>query len=339
MTTLVTGGTGFLGEHLVRTLAARGETVRVAVRGTYEPPRVDPQGDGSVQILHTDVIADPAHRADGLPLAEALAGCATVYHLAGSVSRDPAAGQTMMRIHVDGTRRVLEAAKAAGVRRVVVASSSGTLAVSKTAEPIPDETWPHATELVARWPYYLSKIYQEKLALDLGRELGLEVVIVNPSLLLGPGDRRQSSTGDVLRFLRRQIPSVPSGGLSFVDARDAAEATVAAMERGRPGERYLLGGPNWTFAEFFGRLERASKVRAPFLRLPSSLSRHAASLMEQVYKKLDRDPPVDRVSVEMAELFWYCDSTRAKNELGFEARDPAETLDATIRYLRTHARI
>src|SRR5207302_9724248 len=135
------------------------------------------------------------------------------------VSRDPDDGQRMMRVHIDGTRRVLEAAAAAGVRRVVLASTSGTIAVSRKAEVL-DETAPHPTDIVSGWPYYLSKIYQEKLALDLGATLGLEVIVVNPSLLLGPGDERTSSTGDVRRFLRREIPVVPEGGVSFVDARD-----------------------------------------------------------------------------------------------------------------------
>ena len=326
--TLVTGGTGFLGEHVVAALVDRGvDDLRVLVRGTYEPLH-----RGEVKIVRGDI-------GSGGALGEALAGCETVYHLAGTVSRDPAAGQAMMRVHVDGTRRVLEAAHAAGVRRVVIASSSGTIAVARDPEPILDERAPFATEIVSNWPYYLSKIYQEKLALEAGAKLGLEIVIVNPSLLLGPGDRRQSSTGDVLKFLRRQLPVVPDGGLNFVDARDAAAATVSAMERGRPGERYLLGGPNWTFAEFFGRLERASKVRGPWLKLPPSLSKRGASLVEHLYRKLDREPPVDRTSVEMSEVYWYCDSSRAARELGFEARDPSETLDATIRWLRTHTRI
>lgn len=330
--TLVTGGTGFLGEHVVQTLVARGaQDLRVLVRGTYEA-----LGDGTAKILRGDVVQD---RPGDTPLAEALEGCAEVYHLAGIVSRDPAAGQSMMRVHVDGTRRLLEAAKAAGVRRVVIASSSGTHAVSQSSEPILDEEAPYATEVVSNWPYYLSKIYQEKLSLDRAASLGLEVVIVNPSLLLGPGDRRQSSTGDVLKFLRRQIPVIPDGGLNFVDARDAAAATVAAMERGQPGRRYLLGGPNWTFREFFGRLERMSKVRGPWLKLPAELSKAGATMMEHLYRKLDREPPVDAISVEMGQVYWYCDSTRATRELGFDPRDPGETLDDTIRYLRAHARI
>jgi dihydroflavonol-4-reductase len=239
----------------------------------------------------------------------------------------------MMRLHVDGSRALMHAAKTAGVRRVVVASTSGTIAVARDDAPR-DESAPYATEVVSGWPYYLSKIYQEKLCLELGKQLGLEVVVVNPSLLLGPGDRRLSSTGDVQKFLQRRIPVVPEGGLNFVDVRDAAVATAAAMARGRAGERYLLGGTNWSFAEFFGRLSRVAKVAPPRLKLPSELSRLGASVLEHVYKRIGREAPVDRQSVEMGEHFWYVDASRAERELGFEVREPAETLTDTVRYLR-----
>jgi dihydroflavonol-4-reductase len=340
---LITGGTGFLGEHLARVLLARGDEVAVLSRGPADSLR-----DLGAEVIAGDVVRDlqlpsppavKAKRGQGRAAATsdlhtALAGREVVYHLAGFVSRDPDDGQRMMRVHVDGTRRVLEAAKQAGVGRVVIASTSGTIAVSRDPEPILDERAPYPMELISGWAYYLSKVYQEKLALDLGRSLGLEVVIVNPSLLLGPGDARQSSTGDVRRFLRREVPVVPDGGLSFVDVRDAAHATVAAMDRGRPFERYLLGGPNWTFAEFFGRLERISKVRRPWLRLPPAAQRTGATILQHLYRAVNRAAPIDRVSVEMAQRFWYCDSTKAERELGFVARDPSETLDETVRDLR-----
>ena len=327
---LVTGGTGFLGEHVVRCLTGQGEANgaqgrhQVTVIARSRSPVL--AGLADVELIRGDIMT-------GDELARAMDGCRHVFHLAGVVSRDPDDGQRMMRIHVDGTRRVFEQAKKAGVQRIVVASTSGTVAVSDLEEVL-DETAGYATELVAGWPYYVSKIFQEKLAFQLGTELGIEVVCVNPSLLLGPGDRRQSSTGDVLRFLRRQLPVLSEGGINFVDARDAALATVAALDRGRPGERYLLGGPNWTMAEFFGRLERAAKVRGPRIRLPQKLSLASASLIEHLYRWRDREPPVDRISVEMGYHYWWCDSSKAERELGFVARDPSLTLIDTIRYLR-----
>jgi dihydroflavonol-4-reductase len=270
---------------------------------------------------------------DGPELDQALAGASAVFHLAGAVSRDPDDQQRMMRLHVDGTRRVLERMAAAGVKRMILASTSGTIGVSKNEE-ILDESAPYAEEIVAGWPYYASKIFQERLAFEHGPKLGIEVVAINPSLLLGPGDRRLSSTGDVRKFIKRQIPVMPKGGINFVDARDAAAATAAALERGRAGERYLLGGPNWTMKNFFERLGRVANVAPPRLRLPNKWNRWGASLVEELYRHRGKEPPFDRISVEMAEHFWWIDSSKAERELGFQARDPQLTLVDTVDYLR-----
>src|SRR5438874_6717585 len=217
---VVTGATGFLGEHLCRVLVERGHTVRGLAR-----TRSAILADLGVEHLRGDVLSGPE-------LDRALDGVSAVFHLAGAVSRDPDDGQRMMRLHVDGTRRVLERMAAAGVKRMVLASTSGTVGVSKDEEVL-DESAPYAEEIVAGWPYYASKIYQERLAFEHGERLGIEVVAVNPSLLLGPGDRRLSSTGDVRKLIKRQVPVVPGGGVNFVDVRDAADATANALERGR----------------------------------------------------------------------------------------------------------
>jgi dihydroflavonol-4-reductase len=318
---LVTGATGFLGEHLCRSLVDQGHIVRGLARS-----RSGVLEDIGVDVARGDVTT-------GEELVDALDGVSAVFHLAGAVSRDASDAQRMMRLHVDGTRRVLEQMAAANVRRMILASTSGTIGVSRHEE-ILDENAPYAEQIVAGWPYYASKIYQERLAFEHGARLGIEVVAVNPSLLLGPGDRRLSSTGDVRKFLKRQIPSVPDGGINFVDARDAANATAAALDRGRAGERYLLGGPNWTMKEFFERLGRVARVAPPRLKLPPRVSKWGASIVEELYRWRGKEPPVDRISVEMAEHYWWIDSTKAARELGFAPRDPQLTLVDTVSYLR-----
>src|SRR5206468_7638339 len=136
--------------------------------------------------------------------------------------------------------------------------------------------------------------------------------IINPSLLLGPGDDRLSSTKIILDFMARKIGAVPGGGLSFVDARDAAKVFQAAMKKGRHGERYLLGAANWTFTKFFGRLERLTKVPAPFLSLPSKLAVAGARGISSIFKQWKLAPPVEPSEIEMAGYFWYRDSTTAE---------------------------
>lgn len=320
-TYLVTGATGFLGKHVIAELVSRGDC---QVRAFARSPAAFE--DAAVTSVRGDVLSGPE-------LAEAMAGTDGVFHLAGLVSRERDGSRHMMAVHVDGTRRVIRAAKEAGISRVVVASSSGTVAISKD-EVVHDEDSGYCTDIAARWPYYASKIYQEKVAFELGEKLGIEVVCVNPSLLLGPGDSRLSSTKDVLHVLRGQVPMVVRGGVNFVDVRDAAAATVTAMDKGVAGERYLLGGPNWTVKEFFSRIARAAQVSPPRVMVPAAISRLGASLMEGLYRARGSESPIDRVSVEMAEHYWYVDSSKAARTLGFEARDPGLTLADTVKYLR-----
>jgi dihydroflavonol-4-reductase len=325
MNLLVTGATGFLGSALLPLLARQGHQLRVLARTDA----------AAASALGAEVVR--ASLSDREAVRGALAGIDAVYHLAGQVSfdgKDPAA---LYRLHVEGTRTLLEDAHAAGVKRFVLASSSGTIAISRD-ERIHTEADDHPITVVARWPYYLSKIYQEKTAFRFHRDTGLEVVALNPSLLLGPGDARLSSTDVVFKFLERRIPAMPSGGLSFVDVRDAAQAFAAALTRGRPGERYLLGGANMTFADFFGRLSRLSGVAPPALRLPTAANVAGARLLERFHAWRGSEPPLSTEEVEMGEHFFYVDSSKAEAELGFAPRDPQETLHETVAWLNRNVR-
>ncbi len=321
--TLVTGGTGFLGSHLVRQLVEAGDS-RVRVLATTNPAWL-------AELGVETAVGSVLNRAD---VEGALEGVASVYHLAGLVARGREDSHRMYELHVEGTRTLCEAASAAGVKTLVLASSSGTIAVTDDPTAVANESWPPPLDIIARWPYYASKYYQERVALEHFSGAGRRLVIVNPSLLLGPGDERLSSTKVVLDFLARKIMAVPGGGLSFVDARDAAAAMRGAMARGRHGERYLLGAANWTFNKFFGRLERLTKVAAPRFSLPSKFAVTGAQALHSLYRQWKLAPPVEPAEIEMAEYFWYFDSTKAERELGFAPRDAAETLQDTITYVR-----
>ena len=321
--TLITGGTGFLGSHLVRLLADEGAGP-LRVLSTTAPAWLE--GLGVETVVGSITSPEDVRRA--------VEGVAEVYHLAGRVSREREDAHLMYELHVSGTRVLCEAAREANVKSIVMASTSGTVAVTEDGSVVPDEEWPTPLDIVSRWPYYASKVYQERVALENFSGKGRRLVIMNPSLLLGPGDERLSSTKVVLDFLARKIPTVPKGGLSFVDARDAAAAFRAAMERGAHGERYLLGSANWTFDKFFGRLERITKVPAPFISLPSRLTLAGARGISSLYKHWKLAPPVEPAEIEMADYFWYLDATKAHADLGFAPRDPQETLLDTVRYVR-----
>jgi dihydroflavonol-4-reductase len=321
--TLVTGGTGFLGRHLVQQLLDAG-VKNIRVLTTSAP--------GWLREMAVESVEGSINDPDSVK--RAVDGALEVYHLAGKVSNDRDDARAMHTVHVEGTRLLCDAARNAGVRTIVMASTSGTIAVTGNGDPIPDESYQAPLDITSRWPYYASKFYQEQVALERFSGEGLRLVILNPSLLLGPGDERLSSTKPVLDFLAQKIRAIPGGGLSFVDVRDTATAFIEAMRTGKHGERYLLGSVNWTFKTFLSRLERLTKTPAPFLAFPSRFAVTGAQVVSELWRHWNLAPPVNAAEVDMAEHFWYLDSSKAKRELGFSPRDPGETLQDTVVYIR-----
>lgn len=320
---LITGATGFLGKHLIEQLKALNEASVLTVLARDSTPW---DGDLSVGVARGDVLSPG-------DVLRAAGGADEIYHLAGVVSRDPKRAETLYRTHIEGARNVCEAARRLDGVKVVIVSSSGTIAVSP--DPIiHTEDSSYKYQAVSRWPYYLSKIFEEKLAQDYQQRHGINLVTVNPSLLLGPGDDRASSTGDVALFLRGQILAIPRGGLNFVDVRDAARGLIAACRRGRSGERYLLGGVNWTFQQMIETVARITGRRPPKLKPSLNTALFTARLLRALYPLAGKSFDLDDASIRMADMFWYCDSSKARRELGFETRDPVETLRDTVMDIR-----
>jgi dihydroflavonol-4-reductase len=327
---LVTGAGGFLGRHLVRRLLTQGHEVVALVRSH----------DAELARTKARLVAGDVLRPE--TLLGAMKGCDGVFHGAGKVSRDPADAAAMHTLHVIGTRNVLNACRETRVPRLVLVSTSGTVGISEKPE-VKDEDSVRPITLIQRFPYYRTKLFAEEEALladkDSGRPTaipGLTVVSVNPSLLLGPGDLNGSSTKDVWLFLDRALPATPAGGMSFVDARDAAEGLILAMQKGVGGRRYLLTARNCTLGEFFDSLSRVSDVPAPRVTMPRMprVSRLASSLFGRAIEKIGGERPVDDVTIDMSHLYWWVSAERAKRELGWEPRDPMDTLADTVNDLR-----
>lgn len=330
---LLTGGTGFLGRHTAELLLAKGEKVRVLARR-----RDALLSERGAEVVLGDVT-------DAGSLRAAFAGVESALHLAGRVERTQGAADELYRVHVDGTRNVLREAARARVARFVHLSTSGAVAVSTKPDPIKDERSGYATEIVRSFPYYLSKIFAEKVALEGfdpgvrledGQRVKVPVVVVQPSLLLGPGEGALASAKDVVRFLKREIPAVPPGGVNFVDVRDAAAATVAALEKGRPGERYLVGGQNMSVEAFFVLLEKVSGVKAPTIALSATVQDFAARAVAGFESLFEKAPMSGdfATALAMGGLFWYLDAAKARAELGFSPRPADQTLRDTVDWLR-----
>lgn len=312
MRILVTGGTGFLGTYLVPRLAQEHE-LRVLARKPSPIP--------GVTVVQGDILEPQS-------LVGAMAGCHAVVHAAGVVSHRAEDAERVSVTNLRGTENVLAAAKEAGVRFFLHLSTSGTIAVSSSAKVHTEDSSP-ATDLIYRWPYYRSKYFAEKLVFE--QAGSMRVASLNPTLLLGPGDKTGGSVRPVQLFLEGRLPGVPPGGLSFVDVRDVAEAAAAVLARGRPGQRYLLGAANMSFNEFYQRIARLSGREMPPVRMPG-LVRSLLPLLPN--RSLDlpwwMGGDLERTELEMSAHYWYLDATRAREELGWVPRDPNETLRDTV---------
>jgi dihydroflavonol-4-reductase len=318
---VLTGATGFLGGTLLQRLERGGGLGDVTVLSRREVP----------ELLRRGVDVRVGSLLDEAWLREVVPAGSAIVHMAGRVGFDGEDPRAMYELHVETTRTLARVAKGADVRRFVVLTSSGASAVSRHPH-LHTERDRYPVELVARWPYYQSKMMQERLVMDLCRREGLPAVVVAPSLLLGPGDLHGSSTDVVADFLQRRLSFVPSGGISIVDVRDVADAVLAALEKGRTGERYLLGSLNCSFATFFRILESCSGVSAPAVPAARGAAVVGARLLER-FAPAARARAISPPKADMASHFWYVDSSKAARELDFAPRRPEETIRDTVRFL------
>ncbi len=323
MKTFVTGATGFVGSALVRKLLARGEDVVALVRKDSDCRNLL---DQRVDALYGDL-------ADQDSLMRAMRGCGRVYHVAANYAlwvRDRAA---MYASNVEGTRNVLAAAVETGVERVVYTSTVGTLGNPGDGTPGREDTPVSLSDMVG--DYKKSKFLAEQEALRFARE-GLPVVIVNPSTPVGPRDIKPTPTGRmILDFINGRMFAYLDTGLNIVDVDDVAEGHILAMEKGAPGEKYILGGRDMTLGEIFGALSRITGIPAPRVRLPYGLAWAAAVVSTAVSDHITHTPPVAPIdAVRMAGKYMYFDPSKAINMLGMPQSPVEEALERAVEWFR-----
>jgi len=311
MKTLVTGATGFLGSHVARALAGRGEDVRVLVRPSSDLRALE--GFEAERFL-----GDLRDRAS---LERALQGVQRVFHVAADYrlwARDP---REIYESNVTGTQNLLDAARLAGVEKFVYTSTVATIAVPREGNLPNEATQSSVGEMIGH--YKRSKFEAERCALRAAEE-GFPVVIVNPTTPVGPGDWKPTPTGKIIvDFLNGRMPGYVDTGLNFVPVEDCAWGHLQAAERGRAGERYILGGRNLTLKQMLDVLSLASGRPAPRWKIPYALAYAAACVDSGVCRLLGREPQIPLEGVRMARHKMFVDASKAERELGF-APGPVE---------------
>lgn len=311
--TLVTGGTGFVGSAVARLLAERGDELRLTVR---ERSRLDAVAGLDFEPVRCDILDRRAVR-------RALRGVERVFHCAGVVSLRARDADLLFRANVEGTRVVLEECLRAGVDRVVYTSSAAVVGPAPRGGTADEAQLFTAARLGI--PYVSSKREAEVEAMRLAAQ-GLQLVCVNPCFVFGRGDVTGGSTGVVRRFLLGRIPAYTDGALNVVDVGDVARGHLLADERGRVGERYILGNRNYTWDRLFADLARVSGREPPPLKLPPRLALAFAQALEAAPGRA----PFSVDEAKGAAQWWTFRSTKAERELGYRASPHEDTIEATV---------
>ncbi|HOG45187.1 MAG TPA: NAD-dependent epimerase/dehydratase family protein [Anaerolineae bacterium] len=324
MKALVTGATGFIGSNVVRALLAQGYQVRALLR----------ECSNRANLAGLDVEPAPGDVRDRASVERALTGCDVLFHMAAAYALWVPEPQMVYDTNVEGTVNVLNAARAAGVARAVYTSTESTIGIAQNGDLGTEAMFVEPSDLAGH--YKRSKFLAEQLALRMAGE-GLEVVVVNPTTPIGPGDVRPTPTGQiVVDFLNGKMPAYVNTGLNLVDVEDVAQGHILALEKGRPGERYILGNRNLTLKEILGALSRVTGLPAPRLRIPIWLALWAAYASEFAARRLGGPPRIPVTGVKVARHFRYFDCSKAVRELGLPQTPIEQALGKAVRWFRAH---
>jgi dihydroflavonol-4-reductase len=323
MTTLVTGAAGFLGSHVARQLVAHGESVRVLVRPSSSNRAIS---DLSLEYVTGDL-------RDAASLDRAMAGVKRVYHVAADYRLWARRSQDIYDSNVGGTKNLLAAAKRAGVEQLIYTSTVATIAVDRPE--LPNElTDAKLEEMVGH--YKRSKWMAEREALQAAKE-GLPVIVAMPTTPVGPWDWKPTPTGKIiLDFLNGKIPGYVETGLNFVGVEECAAGHLLAAEKGKIGERYLLGAENLTLKGLLDLLAQITGLRAPGMKIPHGVALGVAYLDTAFSRLVGKEPQIPVEGVKIARHKMFVDASRAQRELGFQPGPVLGALERAVRWYRAN---
>ncbi|HVI07493.1 MAG TPA: hopanoid-associated sugar epimerase [Candidatus Binatia bacterium] len=325
MPTFLTGATGFLGSHVARVLAEQGANLRLLVRSTSNLKNLE----------GLDAETATGDLRDSASLEKAMAGCDTVFHVAADYRlwlRDP---NEMYRSNVEGTRAILQAAGKNGVKNIVYTSSVATIGFTGNGRAADEDSPVSLASMIGH--YKRSKFMAEQIALEAGRN-GMRVVTVNPTTPVGEQDIKPTPTGRIIvDFLKRKFPAYVETGLNLVDVRECARGHVAALEKGRSGERYILGGENLTLKQILDKLGAITHLPSPKIKLPYFVA-YAAGAVDQTVSGtlLGREPRATIETVRMGKKKMWASSDKAERELGWKIVPAENALRRAVEWFRSN---
>jgi dihydroflavonol-4-reductase len=326
MTTLVTGAAGFLGSHVARQLIARGDEVRVLMRASSTNRAIS---DLSLEYVTGDL-------RDAASLDRAMKGVKRVFHVAADYRLWAKRSQDIYDSNVGGTKNLLDAAKRAGVEQLIYTSTVATIAVDRPQ--LPNEfTDAKLEEMVGH--YKRSKWLAEKEALSAAKD-GLPVIVAMPTTPVGPWDWKPTPTGKIiLDFLNGKMPGYVETGLNFVGVEECAAGHLLIADKGKVGERYLLGGENLTLKHMLDLLAKITGLSAPKLKIPHGLALGVAYASTAFSRLVGREPGIPVEGVKIARHMMFVDCARAQRELGFKAGPVAAALERAVRWYEANGYI
>ena len=325
MKAFVTGATGFVGSHVARALAGQGADLRLLVRSSS---RTDNIADVRAEVAVGDLCQPESLR-------KAMSGCEFVFHVAADYRiwvRDP---EQMYRANVEGTRAIIQVAHETGVRRVIYCSSVATMGFTETGQIVDESTPVSLSDMVGH--YKRSKFMAEQIALEAGRK-GANVVVVNPTTPIGERDIKPTPTGRIIvDFLNRKFPAYVDTGLNLADVKEVARGHLLAMEKARPGERYILGGENLTLKQILDKLAALTGLPSPNMKVPHAVAMGFAAF-DQLFTGvvMGREPRATIDAVKMGRKKMYASSAKAERELGYKALPVEDALRRAVDWFRVN---